>query len=778
MSKLYNITNKVLNANSMAEAEQILFGEDGIVIDSSEYYKNIISNFIQKKEIIIKKEKDQNGDIQLVFDLNNCNDLWNILFIYNYYMHYLDKKIAALEEKINQKAIEKENLTGLITKLKKDNMPYQKEMEERNELVQYANQLRQLRQKYENYKTLSPRNIEVAFKNAQNIDEENLEEYIYKLKEAIICIQRIRDSFSHINNELKIDETVTINNSKGNFEIEIPIKYLDGFNKGRIIAEEEDKIIIRETNELASPLLEALNYDIHKIESFFYNVEPKYLDFILSKINYDVNELYKLSPKIFYYKEATMLFIEIGLDIYSISKLPRRAFVYSKNAIELKNEGIDIMQLDGTAFEYPQDAAKLKVKEINIGKLLKYPRRLEIEELKENLPIMYSEATLKLKTEGIDITKLPLEAFENLEATLKLRAEGVDITKLADTAFMYPEHALKLKAEGIDITKLAAGAIVFPDSAIKLKSAGIDITKLPDGAFSFSYPFATIKLKSAGIDITKLPSEAFTFSEGVLKLKSKGINIMQLPVESLVFSEATLKLNAAGVDITKLPNKCFSLDIKPPNFIYLLNLVNNDYNRLEQFPVEFFTCDYNLLEEMTIRYNSNISKSIFGINNPKIIAILIYASNVLSKFNNNIDTSNIYIQSNLIIENSLIDSFKYKKNIEDNINTTYTQQDFIDQFKLIDDNGNSKNSEEIKQHILIKFRNASQHFRFKPVKDDNGNIVEDKIYIYDENNNGVNNFNLIIDLKEFVNIIREVELNINSQKENKSIENEASGKKL
>ena len=79
MSKLYDIVEKVINTESMIEAEQILYGKDGIVINSSEYYKNIISNFIQKKEIIIKKEKGDNGKTHLVFDLNNCNDLWNIL---------------------------------------------------------------------------------------------------------------------------------------------------------------------------------------------------------------------------------------------------------------------------------------------------------------------------------------------------------------------------------------------------------------------------------------------------------------------------------------------------------------------------------------------------------------------------------------------------------------------------------------------------------------------------------------------------------------------------
>ena len=60
MSKLYNIAKKVINSESIIQAEQILFSNNGIIINSSEYYENIQSNFMQKKEIIIKKENFTN----------------------------------------------------------------------------------------------------------------------------------------------------------------------------------------------------------------------------------------------------------------------------------------------------------------------------------------------------------------------------------------------------------------------------------------------------------------------------------------------------------------------------------------------------------------------------------------------------------------------------------------------------------------------------------------------------------------------------------------------
>jgi len=76
MSDLYNKVKQIIEANSFYDAEQLLYGKEGIQINRTEYYQNIIANFIKKKETIIKKV---NG--KLFFDLNNYNDIWNIIFI-------------------------------------------------------------------------------------------------------------------------------------------------------------------------------------------------------------------------------------------------------------------------------------------------------------------------------------------------------------------------------------------------------------------------------------------------------------------------------------------------------------------------------------------------------------------------------------------------------------------------------------------------------------------------------------------------------------------------
>ena len=76
---LYSLVNSIVNSQNENEANKLLIGSNILLLNNREYYNTIISNFTQKKETIIKKE---NG--KLVFDLNNTNDIWNIIFISEY----------------------------------------------------------------------------------------------------------------------------------------------------------------------------------------------------------------------------------------------------------------------------------------------------------------------------------------------------------------------------------------------------------------------------------------------------------------------------------------------------------------------------------------------------------------------------------------------------------------------------------------------------------------------------------------------------------------------
>ena len=52
-------------------------------------------------------------------------------------------------------------------------------------------------------------------------------------------------------------------------------------------------------------------------------------------------------------------------------------------------------------------------------------------------------------------------------------------------------------------------------------------------------------------------------------------------------------------------------EIKLYNLDKLLKRLNNDVERLAEFPNEFFTCNTELLNNMLAQYNINISKNIF-----------------------------------------------------------------------------------------------------------------------------------------------------------------------
>lgn len=833
MSRLYDIAKNVVNSNSIFEAEQLLFGTDGIIMNSSEYYQNIISEFKQKKEIIIKKE---NG--KLVFDLNNCNDLYNILFLYNYYIHYIEQKIEKLNEKIQQCQDIQKTLQDKQKKLNNQDPLYPQISEKSNELSLEVNNLKDLKQTYENYKTKSLQAKVVQLENMSNVDENQLEEYIGKLKEAINFMQKMRDSLAHQNPNLHIDSIISIDNPKGEFEISIPSKYVEGFNKGRIIANEQDKIIVQQTNDISAPLLETLDFDIKKIDSFFYNIDPHYLDFILEKVNYNSQELYKLSHHVFDYPNETKMFIEKGLNIYQISLLPHNAFTKYRYADNLLKNNIDITKLPAEAFFSEETTTQLLKRKIDITQLPKsafYSSTVTLSILDQNVDITkLPEEALNFPTaisyflnNNVDITKLPEKAFHAPELTIMLLERKIDITKLPEVIFRDPKSAMQLIDNNIDITKLPEKAFHNPQLTVILLNNNIDISKLPKEAFCdpknniqllaqhldvdqlpidvFSYneriiykeisninpsqkvticdPTIIPKLLEKNIDITKIPEMALQKPELILKIIEENIDVTQLPEEAFFWPQTTIKFLKQEIDITKLPEKAFyypelvmkfieeNIDatkipikiyqtpIEIENIKYILDKVNYDYTRLDEFPIEFFTCQNKmLLDNMLQKYNSNLSKSIFGINNPKIIATLLYANEVLSNYNKNISTTDMNIHPYSIILNTYMDNFNYRKNIEENIGKSFASQDFIEQFKLTDENDFTRSNDEIRKTLLTKIRNASAHFRFKPVKDNNGQLLENKIYIYDEDNKGINNFNLIIDLEELVNIIREVEI--------------------
>ena len=808
MSDLYNVVKKVINAKNLTEASDIMYGKSGIKINTKEYYQSIISTFIKRKEAIIRKENNC-----LIFDLNNLNDMWNIIFIAEYIKEndILLKQYKKLEEEIEEISIE----LSVVRNKHKNAKSSEEHANINHEFQLLNNKLKFKKDMLINYKGVIEAFYQYDWVNFENANEATLQlQEINVLKQAINIIHKFRNSIEHE----KIDEESTIKINNQNFKIEIPTEYLDGFNKGRIIAHDDDEVIVERTNTITSPLLESLGYDIYSVESFFYNVETDTLSKFIDFFNYDMTKLYSLPPIAFKYPDATIKLYSCGIDL---SKISDGAFRNPENAIDLYKKGFDLTILTRCAFSDPKMMIELREKNVDFTKLTdneylyyylnimhkndpsytKYGRRRRlknpigiIELYKNGIDVnlvdnyQFPQEIVRRYENGLDINvskKKENTVFDNIES----------ISKTGENTSNYCKDVVKLYEKGIDVTNIDSSLLEDSDSVnsiIHLYDLGIDVTKLPYEAFE--YIEFVIKMNNIGIDVTRLPGYVFTSEENidnVIKLHENGIDLMKLkrviletPLDvenilflhnvgidvtklsyfALLFSDQALDLYEKGIDITKISTNLWKkidtnrTDSVYKNMVYLLNVVDNDYEKLNEFPSEFYSCDVSLLDEMLKKYNINIIKSIFGINNPKIIATLIYCNSVLSKYQKeNNDADQINIDPIAIVHSSFNDTYKYRHNISD---TDINQETYLNQF-IIDENGNIRDISEIKAYMLDKFRNSCAHFRFKPVKDKDGNIMENKIYLYDKYDDSTqNNFNIIVDIIDLVEIIRQIEINL------------------
>ena len=157
------------------------------------------------------------------------------------------------------------------------------------------------------------------------INQSALEYEIKELKKAILVFQKIRDSFEHRNENFQIGKQININNEKNYFRVTISSDYIDGFNKGRIIVNEDDRELIEIVDSLTYPILEELDYDPKRLNSFFYNINPSVLSKLLAYCNNDIHELYKLPPEIFnkseYYIDVIFKYYNMGY--YSLDELAK-----------------------------------------------------------------------------------------------------------------------------------------------------------------------------------------------------------------------------------------------------------------------------------------------------------------------------------------------------------------------------------------------------------------------------------------------------------------------
>lgn len=928
MFDLYDVTQKTINASTTEEANDILFGTDGISINSNEYYENVIANFIKKKEVVIRKE---NG--KLIFDLNNYNDIWNTVFIGTYIMendilrkdyelakgNFLNEFNRMYEEL--QRIAEGHRPTDRTVVLTREdhdriNEQLNKKGEEIkkfiSEKLEYTGDFPRLANR-EAYQRLIDecfaKNYKKVFETFYKIDWVELEnstddierlEATEVLKKSINIIHKLRNGFGH--GDIILDKNLNINTE--GFKISIPIEYLDCYAKGRIIAKEEDKIIVEKTNKVVSPILEELGYDIKEVKSFFYTVDPVLLAFLLDYFDNDYTCLFQLPHSAFMFGNMTQKLLPF-ISKEEAFKLPDVAFTYPRETIkyleyehssnkkldlnmiyhndyhhvdkilgfikEAQNimPDIDVNSIISSRLNSASDVEKinkiinangfdisieevLKAKVTSIDDFFDLYNKIIKSELDADMTMFQSNAfgidrsdeTIKLlmyfkshnmdinydnkcyincsntieilENCNVDLDSVPIFAFRkpkefimiynilqkndvNIdlcaldEQALKkcyliddmikeLKCSGYDIEKMSINIFNHPREViesleyLKTIDNNIDVNKIYNNALVYPK---KLKAAiefcqnnDIDIENVGDymfmHIFDLSEMYEYAKEKGVTIDCFKLPKYAYkfnldedTYSQMNSKIiidyiAGKDIDLCKLPNCVFFYPKSAIELLDKIYPNKEMLNMLYLLDCSYlPYYKNLEYLCNKKIQNVNQLPDEFTHCDLSIIDELYKNYNANVARSIFGINNPKLISALIYCNSVLRKYQTE-DSNLIDIDPIKAIHSGVADTYRY----ENNIANFSAKDDYLKQFVETSE-GSVRNLEDVKSNLLNKLRNSTVHFRFKQVKDEKGNLVEDKIYIYDKYDYlNSNNFNMIIDIKDLVDIVREVELDL------------------
>ena len=969
MASLYNFVQEILSEPSMEAAKIKVFGLNGININDLGYYENIISSFVRKKDIILSKVNNT-----INYNLSeDIQDMWDILFISQYIykcwneeQDLLKKELARLKSISNPTEEEKNKIKEINSNIALINDYFQK-LNKRSELAK----------------------INIIGLNFQSTN--NLEAEILQLKKAILVFQKLRDSFEHRNEALSVNSNIEINNEKNFFSVTIPSEYIDGFNKGRIIVKEEDRDLIEQTNNIANPLLEELNFDPKKIESFFYNVESEQLDYLLSLCKNDMRILYQLPTWVFYKRNNSILkyFLDNNdLTMHSLTQLKKVKYVAydcdnkeSKESIinildyvkdgknELSDDDYEILNLIGhqqivnkddiikkISFLRENDIAILRMKD----KFNFFGRHAKIDNISEFLKKYNNSNDAKnfiyqiINVCSYDINDL-IKVYENYlknhnslifnmsydNETIDYKLNIVDFLvakEITDARIMnslsqiiYDENTdLEYIKKFIDIIINKYNTFTYLDSIILTSwvkdyknitynqieeiIAFFHQSKFNNNVFNFDIKLI-MKLINSGIStqvldnnmIEKINSTReisnvllsdgdyieememnsylhgkYSINELIEKIKNNGdtahqrfliltqnidyinqykdiitnknsaynndilrhikkyisnvnlttddeqtevMNLIHTRIQKINYlstiytvngsinsdNQATIRNYTKYVlsfiddmpDMSKIKSKIekiesfdklldtknveainfyfsnlsrvFTYDLISPenarnkkyykaeNVEYLLSKLGNDYRQLEKLPYEFFTCDINILEELYKTYNINICKSIFGIDNPKIVASLIYMNSVLGKIDNSFNFDTLTFEPVKFIHNSYNDTIRFTKTTTNN-QIDMNQADYLNQIVIDGKTGQQRNADDMIQFIISKLRNSCAHFRFKPVKDQNGNLIEDKIYLYDENNNGINNFNIVMNLSDLTSIIREIELKFESDK--------------
>ncbi len=549
---------------------------------------------------------------------------------------------------------------------------------------------------------------------------------------------------------------------------------------------------------LNHPKVDQIESLIYFPEDAFSLAEPllKLLEY--SKIK-NINDLKGLPKGAFWNIKLTKKTIKNQKTKYKIYNMLDIEFIYSKEIKKLlkhpKVENIEnIKSLPAIALE----KTNLLLKLLNHPKVENIQSLIKIDNLyfhRIDLFIKFLNNSKINKVEDLEGVHGAIISDEYISNYLLGRVENVQCLKgIALGAFLYSDVNLKLlehsKVNNVESLKGLSRAIFENHKSTfkllehpKVKKIE-DFRGLSDGVFQ--YLDVTLKLldnpKIDNIDkLRGLPWEFFAHFSEIEKIYYKydyfTINIFKnMPIKLYE------KIKLISSEITqKIPLKSYE-NINLNNLDKLLKRVDNNVERLFEFPDEFFTCNDSVLEEMLYTYNNNISKSIFGNYSPKTICLISYMHTILTsrKFTK-LDESQIKKYAAVELdrfENATYINLDKKNNFQvqfkDEININQKKYDKIKKYicnvkniKKIEllEQANEKIKEmidDLKQDLIIQkgkvicsvlghLRNACSHFYFEELENLN------TIRIYDINEEGKKTFNAVFDMESLFKLIKSVQ---------------------
>lgn len=523
--------------------------------------------------------------------------------------------------------------------------------------------------------------------------------------------------------------------------------------------------------------------------------------------NYSVDVIKKIPEYAFKYPGAVLYILE-QYGIENLEMLPIECFInpYSTDEVlkYVKNHQKDEDTLidDVTIKEFKEDEIE------NVIKIIENDNTISQKEKSELISMLIKEHKIILHNK-IKYPKYSQEALNRILRQSKypkafnFYLNKYDTEKAIQVLDNLPEWGLKhfhqsfklLNKYGLNIIKKIPNIALETTHLKKYTLLGDTITgdiKFAKGTLSF--------LKKYKNNLQYFPENFFYYPKGTDYLLSfyNYDSIINLPIYAFRESKKTkILIDRYGIDIIQvLPEFVFSEKNNLDCINNVIELVNGDIKKIKELPEEFFKChDKTILNSLYNNYNKVITQSIFNTKNPKIIALIIYAKSILPQWDYNIVNANknLRIQLSNINFNGLdlselqnyieADTIQNKLNGNTNfpINNKYCnmlngiinngkEQAIIAKRNEFELNIRDKIGLFLNNEIIRPLRNAESHFRFADVYDNNGKIVNNKVRVFDINENGIVTYDKIYDINTIYEFIKQIELFIKGNINNKDFQ--------